>query len=148
MFMPILRNMAHAHDGALADGGVGDVLAEHLHLACAQRFKTRNPVNKLRLTVAVYARNADDFTGTNIEADVFDRKMFMQLGFNADTFGGKDNFFRFCLIFVNHKVHIAPDHHAGEFLFCCILNIDGADASALSQHCTPVRNRHDFVQLV
>ena len=148
MFMPILRNMAHAQSGTLADRCGGYIFSAHLHLACAQRFKTRNPVNKLRLTVAVYARNADDLAGTNIEADVFDRKMFMQLGFNADAFGGKDNFFRFCLIFVNHKVHIAPDHHAGEFLFCCILNIDGADASALSQHCTPVRNRHDFVQLV
>lgn len=79
MFMPILRNMAHAQSGTLADRCGGYIFSAHLHLACAQRFKTRNPVNKLRLTVAVYARNADDLAGTNIEADVFDRKMFMHL---------------------------------------------------------------------
>ena len=43
---------------------------------------------------------------------------------------------------------VAADHHAAEFFFGRVLDIDGADAFALAQNGDSVRDGHDLVELV
>ena len=49
---------------------------------------------------------------------------------------------------VDGKLHVAADHHAGQFLFGGVGNIHGTDAAALLQDGAAVGNRHDLIQLV
>ena len=64
--------MAHAVLGALADGGMGDVLAIQRDLAIGQLFQTGQAVDKLGLAVALNARQADVLTGVHLEGDILD----------------------------------------------------------------------------
>ena len=51
-------------------------------------------------------------------------------------------------LLIDGKLHVAANHHLGQFLFRGVLDVNGADIPALAQDRAAVRDRHDLVELV
>ena len=55
---------------------------------------------------------------------------------------------RLCGLFIDLKLDIAADHHAGGLLLGGVLDIHGSHILALAQDGAAVGDRHDLVELV
>ena len=148
VLMAILRDMAHAVLGALADGSVGDVLSIQRDRTAGDFFQTGQAVHQLGLTVALNTGKANDLTRANVKADIAHRIFFMGAAGHRHALHAQDGFAGLGGLFVHHKLNIAANHHAGKLFLAAVGNIHGADILALAQNRAAVRHGHDLVQLV
>ena len=148
MLMSVLGDVAHAGGVSFADGGIGDVNAVELYGAGLCMLKAGYAVNKLGLTVAVDACNADDLALAHLERHIFDRIVFVQFRGNREVFDLEDDIAGLGGLFVNMEADISADHHGGKLLGGGFLRLDRADALALAQNSAAVCDRHYLVELV
>ena len=148
MLVAVLRDMAHAVLGALADGGVGDVLAIQRDLAVGQLFQTGQAVDKLGLAVALNARQADDLTGVHLEGDILDGILLALVVVHGHVLHVQHHGTGICRFLFHLQLHITAHHHAGKFFLGGVLDVYGAHVLALAQHRAAVGHGHDLVQLV
>ena len=148
VLVTVLRDMAHAVLGALADGGMGDVLAIQRDLAVGQLFQTGQAVDKLGLAVALNARQADDLTGVHLEGDILDGILLALIIVHGHVLHVQHHGTGLCRLLFHLQLHITAHHHAGKFFLGGVLDVHGAHVLALAQHGAAVGHGHDLVQLV
>ena len=148
VLVPVLRDMAHAHETALPDGRVGNILALKRDFAAHGRLQTGQGVDKLRLAVAVDTGDADDLARADTERHVFDGVVLMDLGGDRQVLDGQDLAARLERAFFHVEADVSADHHGRQLLRRGIRGFDRADALALAQDGDAVGDLHDLVQLV
>ena len=148
VLVAVLRDMAHTRLAALADGGVGDVLAFQLDGTGGGLFQAGNAVDQFALAVAVDTGDADDLARADIEADAAHGVVLVYLAGYNKVFHFQNRLARLAGLFLNGKLHVAADHHLGQFLFGGILDIHRTDVLALAQDRAAVGNGHDLVELM
>ena len=148
MLVPILGDMTHAEQGALADGHMRDVLAAKQDLPVLDRLKPRQAVDQLRLTVAVDAGDADDLTRTHLKRYVVHGVVLVLPGGDRQVLHVEQHVARRARLFLHVEIDAAPDHHGRKLLGGGIFRLDRADALALAQNGAAVGHGHDLLQLV
>ena len=148
MLVAVLRDVAHAQDGPLPDGGVGDVLAAEGDLAGLQGLQPRQAVDQLRLAVAVDAGDADDLSGPDREGHVLHCVVAVGPGGHRHALHLEDGLLGLGRLLMDRELHIPAHHHAGELLPAGLGDVHGADILALPQDGAPVRHGHDLVEFV
>ena len=148
MLVPVLGDVAHAHETALADGGVGDVLALERDPAARGGLQPGQGVDELGLAVAVDARDADDLARADLEGDVLDGAVLMDLGGDRQVLDGQNLAAGVQWALFHVEIDIAADHHGRKLLRGGVRSLDGADAFALAQDRNAVRDLHDLVELM
>src|SRR5699024_8405396 len=76
-FMPVLRNMAHAHNRTLADRSMGNVFSIHKDISAFQRLQARQSVDQLRLTISVNSCYTDNFSFPYLEIHILNCVFFV-----------------------------------------------------------------------
>ena len=140
--------MAHAVLGALADALTGDVLAVQQDLAAVDLFEAGQAIDELGLAVALDTGQADDLPGVDLERDVPDGILLVLGALHGDVFHVQYHLARLCGLFIDLKLDITADHHAGELLLGGVLDIHSSHILALAQDGAAVGDRHDLVELV
>ena len=148
VLVAVLRDVAHTGLAALADGGIRDVPALEPDGAGRGLFEARNTVDQLALAVAVDTGNADDLARTDVEADAADGIVLVDLARHDEVLDLQDRLADLAGLLIDGKLHVAANHHLGQFLFRGVLDVNGADIPALAQDRAAVRDRHDLVELV
>ena len=148
VFVPVLRDVAHAELAALADRGACDVVPLQPDRAGARTFQPGQRVDELRLAVPLYAGQADDFAAPHGKGGVFHGVVVVEFAGHGHTFDAQHLFAGRPVFLVYLEFHIAADHHARQLLFGGGLDVHRADAAALAQHRAAVGDGHDLVQLV
>ena len=148
MLVAVFGDVAHAVLGALADAGVGDVLAVQRDLAARQLLKAGETVDELGLTVALDARQTDDLAAVDLEGDVLDGVLLALVVVDGDALHVQHDLARVGGLFIDLKLDIAADHHAGKLFLGGVLDVHGAHVLALAQDGAAVSDRHDLVELV
>ena len=95
-------------------------------------FKPRYAVNKFGLTVAVNARDTNDFARMHLKTHVLYGKFFVNLAFDAQFIDFQNDVAGDRLVLIDLKLHLATDHHFGKFFLRRVLDFDGADVLAFS----------------
>ena len=148
MLVPVLGDMAHAEQGALADGHMRDVLAAKQDFPVLDRLKPRQAVDQLRLTVAVDAGDADDLARAHLKRYVMHGVVLVLPGGDRQVLHVEQHVARRARLFLHVEIDAAPDHHGRELLGGSIFRLDRADALALAQNGAAVGHGHDLLQLV
>ena len=148
MLVAVLGDVAHAHETALADGCVGDVLALECDLAAHGRLQSGQGINKFRLAVAVDTGDADDLARADAERHVLDGIVLVNLGGDRQMLDRQNLAARLKRALFDMEIDVSADHHSGQFLRRGMRSFDRADALALAQNGDAVGDLHDLVQLV
>ena len=148
MLVAVFGDVAHAVLRALADGGIGDVLAVQRDLAGVELFQTGQAVDELGLAVALDACQTDDLTGMHLEGDVLDGILLVLGVVHSNVLHVQHDLAGGCGLFFDLKLDIAADHHAGKLFLGGVLDVHGTHILALAQNAAAVCNGHDLVQLV
>ena len=148
MLVAVLGDVGHAHGVALADGGVGDVLAAEGDLAGGQRLQTGEAVDELRLAVAVDAGQAHDLTPAHLQAHVADGVVLMYLAGHGHMRHVQHHVAGGAGLLLHMEIDIAAHHHGRQLLHGGVLRLHGAHTLALAQHGAAVGHGHDLVELV
>ena len=146
--MTVLGDVGHAQQAALADGGVGDVVAAEADLAGGQGLQTRQAVDELRLAVAVDAGETDDLAAADLEAHVLDGVVLMHLTGHGHVLHVQHHVAGGGCLFLHVEVDVPAHHHGGKLLHGGVLRLYGAHVPALAEHGAAVRHGHDLVELV
>ena len=145
VLVPVLRNVAHAQKRALADGKMRDIVAAELDVSGLHRLKSGDAVDELGLAVAVNTGDADDLARVHVERHTLDGVVVVHLGGDGHLLDAEHNVAGLGLVLMYDEFDVAADHHAAEFFFGRVLDVDGADAFALAQNGDSVRDGHDPV---
>ena len=148
VLMTILRDVAHAEDGTLADLHIRDILTAQRDRALFHRFEAGQAVDELRLAVSVDAGDTDDLALAHVERDLLEGVVVVELRSNREALDLQDGLAGLGRLLVDGKFHIAADHHAGKLFLRRVLDVHGADVLALAQDSAAVRHGHDLVELV
>ena len=148
MLVPVLRDVAHAQQRPLADGGVGDVLPAEGDLAGHQGLQSRQAVDQLRLAVAVDAGDTDDLSRPDRKGDILDGVVVVELGGHRHALHHQNGILGLGRLLVDHEFHVPAHHHAGELLPAGVRDVHRADVLAFPQDRAAVRHGHDLVELV
>ena len=74
--MAVLRDVAHAHLGAVADGSFRDVLSVEQNFTAGYFFQSREALNELGLAVSIDTCDADNLAFSYIKGNIFDGVRF------------------------------------------------------------------------
>ena len=148
MLVAVLRNVAHAQQRPLPDGGAGDVLAAERDLAGLQGLQARQAVDQLRLAVAVNTGNADNLSRPDRKGDILHSIVVMELGGHGHTLHHQDGILGLGGLLVDCELHVPAHHHAGQLFTAGLGDVHRADVFALPQDRAAVRHGHDLIQLV
>ena len=148
MLVAVFGNVAHAKQRALADGGIGNVLAAEVNAAAFQGLQTGNAVDQLGLAVAVDTGNTNDFACPNLEGNIVDRVFLAEPGGHGHVLHIQNHLGRLGSVFLHRKFHITAYHHAGKLRFGGGSNIHSADVLALAHNRAAVCHCHDLVEFV
>ncbi len=130
--MAVLRNMADAVFRTLPDACVCDVFSVKEDFALRHFLQSGQCVYKLRLSVAVNPRNADNLTASDIKRNVFHRVVFMHLARHRHMFNFQDGFRGLCRLLVHLKIDVSAHHHFGKLFLCGVFNVNRPDIFAFS----------------
>ena len=147
VLVAILGNVAHML-AAVADGGVGNILAAERDRAGGRLVKTCQAVDKLGLAVAVDTGDADDLACAHIEGNVVHGVALLHVGVDAEVVDLQDLARGLGLVLGDLKLHGAADHHVGKLLLGGLACVDGADVLTLAQNAHAVGDLHDLVELM
>ena len=148
VLVTVFRDMAHAHGIPCTNGHAGNVLAVKGDFAGNQGFQPCQAVDKLRLSVAVNAGDADNFAATHLQGYIPYGIVFVHLGGYRHVLNIQDHIPDGAILLVHMEFHVAPHHHGGKFRFRGILGLHRADALALAEHRAAVADGHDLLQLM
>ena len=148
VLVPVLGDVGHTQHVPLADGHFRDVLATHSDLAGDQRLQAGEAVDKLRLTVAVDAGDADDLAPAHLQAHVLHGIVFMYLAGHGHVLHVQHHLAGLAGLLLHVEAAVAAHHHGGQLLHAGVLRLHRADALALTQHGAAVGHGHDLVELV
>ena len=148
VLVAVLRDVAHAQQRPLPDGGAGDVLAAERNLAGLQGLQARQAVDQLRLAVAVNTGNADNLSRPDRKGDILHSIVVMELGGHSHTLHHQDGILGLGGLLVDCELHVPAHHHAGQLFTAGLGDVHRADVFALPQDRAAVRHGHDLIQLV
>ena len=77
--MAVLRDVAHAHLGAVADGSFRDVLSVEQNFTAGYFFQSREALNELGLAVSIDTCDADNLAVFYIEGSIVDGVVSVRL---------------------------------------------------------------------
>ena len=125
-----------------------NIVAAELDVSGLHRLKSGDAVDELGLAVAVNTGDADDLARVHVERHALDGVVVVHLGGDGHLLDAEHNVAGLGLVLMYDEFDVAADHHAAEFFFGRVLDVDGADAFALAQNGDSVRDGHDLVELV
>ena len=148
MLVAVFGDVAHAVLRALTDALAGDVLAVQRDLAARQFFEAGEAIDELGLAVALDARQTDDLACVDLEGDVLDGVLLALVVVDGDILHVQHDIARVSGLFIDLKLDVTADHHAGKLFLGGVLDVHGTHILALAQDGAAVGDRHDLVELV
>ena len=148
VLMAILRNMAQACFIALANRHMRDILIIEEYLSAVRLHQSGQRIDQLALSVAVNARDTDDFAPADIKGNVIDQRLVMLLALDRQILNRQDAFARLNRRLFHDELNFAPNHHLAQFFLAGRRHIHRADVLALAQNGAAVGNGLDFVELM
>ena len=148
VLVPVLGDMAQPRLAALMHAGMGNVLAAQGNLSGGGLLQTGQAVDQLCLAVAVDAGDAHNLPGPDLEGHVVDGVFLAVLGVNGHALNVQNHVAGLGLVLFHLQLHRTAHHHIGQLLLVGVLDVHGTHQTAFAQNGTPVRHRHDLVELV
>ena len=136
---PGLRNLACV--------GPSNGFALIKNLTAQWGHQASNGLHQLALSVAVNARNPQDFTRSHIKTHV-GHGVFSVQSAHTQTLHLERHLSGLCRAFVHPHQHVAAHHHPGDDFVCRALGGNGPNHLTVAQHAHFVRNLENLVQFV
>ena len=146
VLVPVFGNVAHIC-APLVNGAMGNIMAAQGDLA-RRLVKPRQPVDQLRLAVAVDTGDAHDLACTHAEIHMIHGIALVGVGGHAHVLHPQDLLFGLGRRFLHLQLHRTTHHHVRQLLVVGVGGVHGADVAPLAQHGDSVGHLHDLVELM